>query len=193
MTAFTGTWALVRLALRRDRVLLPVWILVLVLYAASSAAASVGLYDTEQSRIDLATSSNASPTLVALYGWVFGTSLGAVSLYKLIAFGAAMVSVLTFLVTVRHTRAEEENGRLELVGATVVGRYAPLTSALIVSAGASLVLGVLSALGLMSAKLPAAGSFAFGLGWAATGIVFAAVAGVAAQLTESARTARGIS
>ena len=192
MNAFVGTGSLVRLAFRRDRILLPVWILVFVLYAASSAAASVGLYDTVESRVALVTSSNANPSLLALYGWVFDTSLGAVSLYKLVALGAAMVAVLTFLITVRHTRAEEESGRLELVGATVVGRYASLTAALIVSAGASLVLGVLSALGLMSAKLPAAGSFAFGLGWAATGIVFATVAAVAAQLTTSARAANGI-
>jgi polyether ionophore transport system permease protein len=192
MTAFTGTKSLLRLALRRDRILVPVWILVFVFFAASSAGASVGLYDTLESRQSLMTSTNASPSLLALYGWVFDDSLGAVSLYKLIALGAAGVAVLTFLLTIRHTRAEEETGRLELIGAAVVGRYAPLTSALIVSMGTSVVLGVLSALGLMSAKLPATGSFVFGLGWAATGIVFAAVAGVAAQLTESARAARGI-
>ncbi|HEU5470826.1 MAG TPA: ABC transporter permease [Actinophytocola sp.] len=193
MTAFIGTWSLVRLALRRDRILLPAWILVFAAFAYSSAAASVGLYPTVESRVALATGSNANPSLLALYGWIFDpTSLGAISLYKLIALGAAMVAVLTIIVTVRHTRAEEETGRLELIGSTVVGRYAPLTAALIVSFGASLVLGVLSALGLMSPGLPASGAFAFGLAWAATGIVFAAVAAVAAQLTSGARTATGI-
>ncbi|WP_024366005.1 ABC transporter permease, partial [Arthrobacter sp. TB 26] len=39
----------------------------------------------------------------------------------------------------------------------------------------------------------AAGSLAFGLGWAATGMAFSAVAGLAAQLTASARAATGIS
>lgn len=191
--AFAGTKPLVRLALRRDRIMLPVWILVFFSFAASSAGASVGLYDTVESRIAFATSSNGNPATLALYGWIYDpTSLGAISLYKLVALGAAGVAVLTFMITVRHTRAEEETGRLELIGATVVGRYAPLTAALIVSVGSSIVLGVLSALGLMSAKLPAAGSFAFGFGWAAIGIVFAAVAAVAAQLTENARTARGI-
>jgi len=193
MTTLVGTGALVRLALRRDRILLPAWIGVFVLYAASSAGASIGLYPTVESRVALGTSSNANPSLLALYGWVFDpTSLGAISLYKLVALGAAMVAVLTIIVTVRHTRAEEETGRLELIGATVVGRYAPLAAALIVSFGTSLVLGVLSAVGLMSPGLPATGSLAFGLGWAATGMVFAAVAAVAAQLTAGARTATGI-
>jgi ABC-2 type transport system permease protein len=193
MTGFTGTGSLIRLALRRDRILLPVWILVFVAFAASSAASTEGLYPTVESRVQLATTANANPSLLALYGWVFEpTSLGAVGLYKLIALGAAMVAVLTFLITIRHTRTEEEAGRLELIGAGVVGKYAPLTSALIVASGASLVLGVLSAFSLMGANLPAAGSFAFGLSWAATGIVFAAVAAVAAQLTTGARAATGI-
>jgi ABC-2 type transport system permease protein len=184
---------LIRLALRRDRIVLPVWILVFVAFAASSAASTEGLYPTVESRVALATTANANPSLLALYGWVFEpTSLGAVGLYKLIALGAAMVAVLTFLITIRHTRTEEEAGRLELVGAGVVGKYASLAAALTVATGAALALGVLSALSLMGANLPAAGSFAFGLSWAATGIVFAAVAAVAAQLTTGARAASGI-
>jgi ABC-2 type transport system permease protein len=193
MNPFTGTGSLIRLALRRDRILLPVWILVFVALAASSAASTADLYPTVESRVQLATTANANPSLLALYGWVFEpTSLGAVGLYKLIAMGSAMVGVLTFLVTIRHTRSEEETGRLELIGAGVVGRYAPLTSALIVASGAATVLGLLTALSLIGADLPAAGSFAFGMSWAMTGIVFAAVAAVAAQLTTGARAANGI-
>lgn len=193
MNAFVGTGSLVRLALRRDRIMLPIWILVFVAVAASSAASAEELFPTVESRVSLATSANANPSLVALYGWVFdGTSLGSVAMYKTIAFGAATVAILAMLITTRHTRAEEESGRLELIGATVVGRYAALTAALIVSSGASLVLGVLSALALIGGGLPASGSFAFGLAWAAAGISFAGIAAVAAQLTEGARAANGI-
>jgi ABC-2 type transport system permease protein len=192
--AFVGTRALVRLALRRDRIMLPAWILVFVTVAASSAATTVDLYPTVESRTQFAASANSNPSLLAMYGWVFdGTSLGAVSMYKTIAFGAAMVAILAMLVTVRHTRAEEEAGRLELVGATVVGRYAALAAALIVSAGTSVVLGLLTAVSLMAAELPASGSFAFGLTWAAVGITFAMVGAVTAQLTTSARSANGLS
>ena len=35
----------------------------------------------------------------------------------------------------RHTRADEEAGRTELVRATVVGRNAPVTAALVVAVG----------------------------------------------------------
>ena len=59
--------------------------------------------------------------------------------------------------------------------------------------GASLALGALVSVGLVAYGLPTTGSVAFGLSWAMFGWAFAAVAAVAAQVTESARVARGIS
>lgn len=192
MSEYAGTAALTRLALRRDRVILPIWIAVFVLTVASSASATVGLYPTVKSRFEAASAVNDIPALVALYGRVWDpSSLGALSVMKLGAFGGAMVAVLAILLVVRHTRAEEEQGRLELLGSTVVGRRAALTAALLVVGGAMLVLGVLTALSQIAAGLPAAGSWAFGMAWATTGIAFAAVAAITAQLTVSARSATG--
>jgi ABC-2 type transport system permease protein len=192
MNGLVGTGSLVRLALRRDRVLLPAWIAVFVLTAASSAGATAGIYPTVASRVQAAATINQTPSLVALYGLVYDpTSLGSVAMIKLIAFGAALLAVLSVIVVVRHTRAEEETGRLELVGATVVGRHAPITAALLVAFGADAVLGLVTAVSLAASGLPAAGSVAFGLAWAGVGMAFAAVAAVAAQITESARAATG--
>jgi ABC-2 type transport system permease protein len=193
MSSMTGTRALVRLALRRDRVMLPAWIGLLVLTAASSASATVGLYPSVDSRVQAAASLNGTPSLVALYGRVYDpTSLGALAMLKLTGIGGVIVAVLTIMTFTRHTRAEEETGRQELVGATVVGRHAPLAAALLLAVGMNAVLGLLTAAGLMAAGLPSDGSIAFGLAWATVGIAFGAVAAVSAQLTESARTANGI-
>ncbi|HET8600655.1 MAG TPA: ABC transporter permease [Segeticoccus sp.] len=191
-TSLTGTTALLRLALRRDRVLLPVWIVVLALVAMSSASATAGLYPTVASRRAIAETSNATPSLVAMYGPVYDpTSLGAVSMLKLTVFGALAVAILMILLVVRHTRAEEEAGRLELLRAGVLGRHASLAAALLLVTGASLVLGLLTALGLVSAGLGLAGSVALGAVWALTGMTFACVAAVTAQLVEGARAANG--
>lgn len=193
MSGLTGTWPLLRLALRRDRVVLSAWLGVLVLSVASSAAATVDLYPTESSRVAAARGINSSTSLVALYGRVYDpTSLGAVSLLKMIAFGSAMVGLLAITLVVRHTRAEEENGRLELVGATVVGRQAALTAALLGVGGAMVALGVLAAGALVLTGLPLDGSLVFGAAWAGNGIAFAAVAALTAQLTTSARAATGL-
>ncbi len=187
-----GTAALIRLALRRDRLLLPAWLLGLAAMASFSVLATKDLYPTEQSLLAAARTINATASLVALYGKVYDpSSIGALSLIKLTAFGAALIAVLFVFITVRHTRAEEEAGRLELVSAGVVGRFAPLAAALLVGAGASVALGVLTTVGLTASGLPLAGAVSFGLGWAASGVIFTAIAGIAAQLTTSARAAIG--
>jgi ABC-2 type transport system permease protein len=192
VNSFAGTGSLIRLALRRDRLILPVWIGIFVAMAASSAFAVSDLYATTTSRIAAVRSINDSPAIVALYGRVYSDSLGSVSLIKMSGLGAAMLAVLAFLLVVRHTRAEEASGRLELVGATAVGRYSMLTSALFVAMMTSVAIGALSALSLIAAGLPVAGSAAFGLAWTATGCAFAAVGGVTAQLTTAGRTATGL-
>lgn len=190
MSEYAGTGALTRLALRRDRVLLPVWIAVFVLTVASTASATLGLYPTAAARAEAAAAVNDIPAFVAWYGRVWDpTSLGALSIMKLGAFGAAMVGLLAALLVVRHTRAEEEAGRLELLGSTVVGRKAALTAALLAVGLGMLALGVLAALAQIAAGLPVAGSWAFGLSWALCGLAFAGVAAITAQLTVSARAA----
>jgi len=191
--SLTGTAALVRLALRRDRILLPACVAAFVIMVTFSASATVALYPTVESRIQAAASINSMTSLVALYGRIYDeTSLGAVAMIKMGGLGAAMVAVLALFTIVRHTRSEEETGRLELLGAGVVGRRAPLTAALVVAVGTSLMLGALTAAALIAIELPVAGSIAFGLSWASIGVAFAAVASVTAQLTRSARTASGI-
>ena len=192
MSEFTGTLALTRFALRRDRILLPVVIAAFLLTVLSSATATVGLYPSIASRIAAASAVNDIPALVAMYGRVWDPSaLGALVIMKLAAFGAAILAVFAIMLVVRHTRAEEEQGRLELLGATVVGRRAALSAALLVASGTMLTLGVLIALAQIAAGLPATGSWLFGMAWATTGLAFAAIAAVSAQLTVSARAATG--
>lgn len=194
MTALAGTGALTRLALRRDRIMLPVWVYLIVIMAASTASSTKGLYPDLASRAQLASNTNATPALVALYGRVYDpTSLGAVSMLKLNVFGAIAAAALSIVLIVRHTRADEESGRQELLGATVVGRRAPLTSALTVMVTANLLIAVLCMLGLTIAGLPAAGSAAAGLAWGGVGLAFGSIAAVFAQLTAHARTATGYS
>ena len=192
-SALAGTGAMLRLALRRDRALVPAWVLGIAGMATFSAQATVGLYPDLAQRVQAAEAINGSAALIALYGRIYDpTSLGELSLFKMTAFGAAMVGVLMIILVVRHTRAEEETGRLELVGSTVIGRSAPLAAGLLLAAIASLGIAVLTAGGLAMAGLPPAGSVAFGAAWGATGLLFAAVGGIAAQLSVSARGATGL-
>jgi ABC-2 type transport system permease protein len=193
VSSLAGTTGLVRLALRRDRVVLAVFIVILVIMIAASADATVKLYPNDASRVKAAAAVNGSAATLALYGPIHDdTSIGALATFKMGIIGAVAVAVVALFIVVRHTRTEEETGRLELLGATVVGRRAPLTAALLVAGGASLVAGVGTAAGLIAVGMPLAGSLLMGLGFACIGTAFAAVAGVTAQLVKSARTAAGL-
>ncbi|MFI0217337.1 ABC transporter permease [Streptomyces lydicus] len=187
-----GTGALLRLALRRDRVLIPAWVLALGLTVASMGSAFEALYDTAPERAQLAGSMNANGSMRALYGPVFGDSLGGLIAWRMAGFGAVLAAVMSLLIVVRHTREEEETGRQELLSAAMVGRRAPLTAALLTALLANAVLAALIAAGLAASGRPATGSLALGLAIGCTGMLFAGLAAIAAQLTESARMAKGL-
>jgi ABC-2 type transport system permease protein len=191
MNAFTGTGALVRLILRRDRVLMPIWILFMSLLPLGLAAGTAGLYATDEARQGYINDLSSSSLLIMFYGRTPGPSLGSLIFWRS-ATGMVIMALIGLLTVIRHTRVEEEAGRRELVESTVVGRRANLTAALVATSAASLVVGVLVALGMMSQDTPASGAIAMGLAWAAAGIAFAAVGAITAQLSEGAGPARGI-
>ncbi len=188
---FSGTLGLLRLYLRRDRVVAPLWILLLSVPLATVYVGSIAaVYPTQADRAALAATIMASPAQRALYGNVYGDSLGATGIWKAGMFHV-LIAVAAILTTIRHTRADEETGRAELIDSTAVGRYANLTAALLLCGGASILTGLIGIAGLLTLDVPAAGSVAFGLALACSGLVFTAVAAVTAQLSPSARFARG--
>ena len=189
---FSGTLGMLRLYLRRDRISLPLWVLLLSLPLARVYVGSIEkVYPTPAARAGFAASIMASPAQRALYGQIYNDSLGAVGIWKAGMFHV-LISVAVILTVIRHTRADEETGRTELVDSTAVGRYASLSAALMLSFGASIATGAIGAAGLLSTDVPRGGSLAFGAALAGSGVVFTAVAGVAAQLSPSARVARGV-
>ncbi|GGU28349.1 ABC transporter permease [Streptomyces daghestanicus] len=187
---FAGTGTLLRFALRRDRVTLPVWIAVTAVMVLSMPGTLEGLYGTAAERADLVGQLRANSALRAMTGPLLGDSLGALTAWRVGVYAAVLAAGLSLLTVVRHTRDEEESGRDELLRAGAVGRHAPLTAALLAAAVADAVLALLLAAGLSAHGT--AGAVAFALGVAGAGLVFATMAAIAAQLTESARAARGL-
>ncbi|GAA4577422.1 ABC transporter permease [Planotetraspora kaengkrachanensis] len=191
MNTLAGTGALVRLILRRDRVLMPLWVVLMALVPMFLGSSIKQLYPTAAAVSEYARENLGNSTFIVLYGRIYDTSLGGVTFWRA-SSGMLIIGIISMLVVIRHTRVEEEAGRRELVGSAVVGRHAGLAAALVATIGANLVLAVLLALGLTGLGLPAGGSFAAGLAWAATGGIFAAVGALVAQLTEGAGAARGV-
>ena len=95
----------------------------------------------------------ASPAQRALYGQIYNDSLGATGIWKAGMFHL-LIAVAVILTVIRHTRADEETGRAELIDSTAVGRYASLTAALLLSFGASVITGAIGAAGLLNTSVP---------------------------------------
>ncbi|GAA3757314.1 ABC transporter membrane-spanning protein [Spinactinospora alkalitolerans] len=175
-----------RLILRRDRILLPVWLLLTwgtVVGRADSMAATYPTAEEREARFDEVMV--GVPMFKLFQGPAYGDDVNALTAQEAFA-GATLIAALgAALLLVRHTRGEERTGRRELLGSAAIGRHAPLTAALAVVLGAGVLLAVLCAAALIGYGMPAAGSLALGLVCGGAVWVCAAVAAVAAQLTEN--------
>ena len=188
----TGMSDLARLALRRDRIMLPAWLYVVVGGVAANAYTFTKLYQTASSRAALVASGEGNPALLFLYGRLNGNSVGALTAWRYGVWGALFAALMSVFLVVRHTRGDEETGRLELIGSARVGRQAPLAAALAVAVGADAALTAVLCAVLPLLGLPAAGSAALALAIGTCGLAFTGVSADAAQLTSGARAARGL-
>ena len=134
MSAFAGMGTLLRLVLRRDRLRLALWIGGIAGYVVLIGRALPGLYATAAERQARAEFVD-SPVARMFRGPGYGLdeyTLGAMLANEMLLWALVAVGVMGLLGTVRHTRAEEESGRAELVRAAEVGRYAHGAAALVV-------------------------------------------------------------
>ncbi|MDJ0394621.1 ABC transporter permease [Rhodococcus sp. G-MC3] len=186
----TGTLGLIRLYLRKDRVVLPLWVLVIGLVPLLYAVSFRGLYPAATDRETFFEATARTPAELAMVGPIFGSDLGALVTWRagILLTLAPLAAILT---VVRHTRAEEDAGRTELMGSTAVGRRAALSAAILVAVGGVASTAVIASVSLLATGFAVLGSLAFGLGIAAVGAVFAGFAAVAAQIASGARLARG--
>lgn len=192
-TVLAGFWPGLRLALRRDRVKLPAWVLGIAAGTMYCASAIRFAFPDAHDLVAL-TAFMQGPAGVVLSGPGYGLShpthervfAGVYVLYLLLA--AATMSIL---LVVRHTRSEEESGALELVRSTPMSRHMPPAVATAMLVITNFVLALVCA-GLLSLSFTPQGSFLVGAGFGMTGLVFGAVALITAQIASHSRAASGL-
>lgn len=182
---FSGTGRLLRLYLRRDRLILPLWILIAVMAISGQLSFVQSMPDWRTFIAEL----SASPVTSAILGPIFPLSIEGAILWRGLLQASMAVMFGAALTMIRHTRTEEASGRNELILGRPVGRYANLTAALILSCGGSLIAGVMIAVFLMGNGLAVSGSLVAGLTLAASGCVFAGIGGLFAQFFEHSGSA----
>jgi ABC-2 type transport system permease protein len=119
-------------------------------------------------------------------------TFGAMVATELVLYLLIAAAIMSIILVVRHTRADEEEGRLEMLRSLATGRWAAPVAALATVAIADLGVGLATTVGVLTTGMPAADSVGLGLATALTGLVFGAIGAVAAQVTEHARTASSL-
>lgn len=192
MSTLTGTFQMARLTARRSRLFWTLWILGL----AYLMPATAGQYNT---MIPPGTGPAltlgpliTNPSMLALLGPAFFdvSSKAGFVFWRVGGFASLLAGMMGCLAIIRATRAEEEEGCLELLRSGAIGRHAPLAGALLTCTSGCLLLGVVSTSGAVGAGLPAVGAVAAGAASACEGLVFVGLGALAAQMVQSARTAR---
>jgi ABC-2 type transport system permease protein len=190
---FTRTGALIRIVVRRERVRIPGYLLIFVALVASTAAQSEALYSTQAERNEYAATVAGNPGLIAMVGPPYAvTNVGGDVAWQWGGFGGVVVALMSMFLVGRHTRAEEQSGRSELVRASVVGRRAPTAAALVVVAAVNVLVGVAIALTMLGFGQPAPGSIALGASLTGVGLLFTGVAAIAMQASQTTSGAYGL-
>jgi len=185
--------ALLRQRARRDRVQLAVWVLCTGLLAFVTANAVGTTYGDTEERVGIMRLAVANPSILLLRGLPQGTSLPAFVFFQIFTYLALLAALMSTFLAVRHSRAEEESGRAELISATPAGRIRPTVATIVHGVLANLVLGVAVTLGLVTGGMPVDGSLVAGLATTAVGVAFLAVGLLAAQFAHTSRGANSIS
>ncbi|RIK13730.1 MAG: hypothetical protein DCC50_12095 [Acidobacteria bacterium] len=192
--SLTGTGTLVRFMLRRDRFRLPAWVAGMGLFVVYVGVALPEVAPTEEA---LATT---VPIFNQPVGRMFtgpGLGLDAPTYERFFAAGYVLylflvAALMSIMLVARHTRAEEQSGRAELVRANVVGRHAGLTATLVVSLVANVAAAVVVAGLALANGFATTGSLLVGAATGLVGMTFAGVTAVTAQLSEYSRSAAGL-
>lgn len=190
MNSLSGTLRLARLALRRDRIKLSIWLVAVVGLVAIMVPSLQGTYGQPDQREAYANAMSSSMVGRMFGGVLDGDSLGAILMVETYLFIAVIIAFMNTLLVIRHTRQNEEAGSTELLQSARVGRSAPLTAALLVAFGTNLIIVVCTGVILSSFKdLAPSGNWLLAILFGCVGVAFAAIGAITSQLSESARGA----
>lgn len=188
----TGLSICIRFILRRNWIRLLVWAAVLAVMIPVVYDSQQQAFPTQAARDAYAQVAN-TPAVAAMTGLPYAAgSLGGILVIKIwMTLAVALAFASIFLVT-RNGRADEEEGRTELLRSAALGRHAYGLANYTVAGALSVAVGILVALLCLSVKLPTAGSLIMGASIAGTGLAFVAIGALCGQVGSTSRGANSL-
>ncbi|MFW0785410.1 ABC transporter permease [Gordonia sp. CPCC 206044] len=187
---FAQTWRLVGLMARRERIIGLVTLVLFIAINAATAAQIAASYSTPAQRQLLLNGPGSNAAFRFLLGPLQNLeSTAALTVWRAGLFMVAALGVCAVLMVVRHTRAEEELGRYELVRSCATGPLASLAAAAIVASGFCVVVALGMSLMLFPLGGTASGVFSVFAQYATTGLAAVGAALVTAQVAKTSHIA----
>ena len=196
MTSVYGLSRYSRFIVRRERVVSLIWIVCMVGFSAVFAAMYPSLFPTKTDMLTMAATMD-TPAMVAMMGPVYGLEKinpAIIMAQECLIWTMIPAAVMNIFFVNRHTRRDEERGRLEIFRALPVGRLTNAASAIGCAFLLNLVISLLTAAGLLAVNIEgttAAGAFVYGFSVGAVGFFFAALTLLTAQLFTTSRGTLG--
>ncbi|SET02714.1 ABC-2 type transport system permease protein [Oceanobacillus limi] len=196
-TMIKRTSRLSGLILRRDRIRIPIWLIGICFFTFVVPLSFLELYGSQQDR-DVMAETMENPAMIAMVGPADLTNytIGVMTAHQMLLLTAVVVGLMSILLVSRHTRGDEEDGRIEMIRSLPVGRLSNLHATLMVYTFVNILLALIVGFGLYALNIESMdleGSLLYGATLGATGIVFAGVTALFAQLSESSRGTIGLS
>lgn len=197
-TSFANMGRLADFIWRRDRLRIPIWLISIIGTSVAVALAFPAIYPPGPER-DILAQTLRNPALISMIGPGYGLDdyhMGAVMAHQMLLFTAIAVCIMNVLLAVRHTRGDEERGRIEVIRSLPVGRLSNAGATLLVLTLSNLAMAAFLAVALSVLGLEGMdwrGSILYGTALGTIGIFFAAATVFIAQLTETSRGALGFS
>lgn len=195
---YANTGILSLFILRKDRIRIPVWVVSIVGFTIFFAAMLPDLYTTGADRQIMAETMK-NPAVTVMLGPGYGLDNytdGAMMAHFMLLFTAVATGIMSILLTIRHTREDEEAGRIEMIRSLPSGSLSPLAATILIVTLTNIVLSLSAGLGLYALgydSMDFNGCLLYGASLGAAGIFFVALTGFFAQLTSNTRTAMGYS
>lgn len=195
---FKGTGQIMRLLFQQNGVKIGLWLSGLIGVSIATVTAYTTIYTGQKEIIEFGLTMQ-NPAMIAMLGSLYEVgnfNLGAVFASEMLLFSAIAVSVMNILLVSSSTRMDEEEGRLEMILGLPVGRLAYLaaTISMMIIVNSLLFMILSLGLGLFNHEaFSVESALLYGGILASTGLFFAGVTAVAAQLAATSRGATGIS
>ena len=181
---------LFKFALRRDKTQLIAWIIGILAITLAVVVAYDTIFTANPEQVAQLLGMMENPAMVAMVGPVYGDTLGALLANGMLLLTAISIVIMNIFLITRHTRADEELGRLELIRSLPVTRLTTLKATLLHAALTNLLIALITGFGLTILgfeTIDLTGSLLYGAALGSVGFAFAGLTAILVQLSENNR------